>query len=54
MVLSYSDTCFLEASAHVSFKVATDDFFKDKEIIYKFRFSECFSKAKTEECDENV
>ena len=26
-------TCFLEVSAHVSLKVAIDDYFRDKETI---------------------
>ena len=54
MIMPYSDTCFLEVSTHVSLKVATDDSFTVKETIWKCRFLECFSKAKTEECDKNI
>ena len=45
------DTCFLEVGAHVSLKVATNDYFRDKETI-KISTLGCFSETKTEECDQ--
>ena len=53
MIMPGSDIYFLEVSAHISLKVATDDSFRDKETM-KILFYSCFSKAKPEECDQKV
>ena len=47
-----SDTYFLAASLHLFLKVTTDNSFGHKKP-WKFRFWGCFSKAKTEKCDQN-
>ena len=48
-----SATYFQEVGARVLFKVATKGSPRDKKL-WKFRFLGCFSKAKTEECNQNV
>ena len=48
-----SATYFLEVGAQVSFKEATKGSLKVKKL-WKFSFSGCFFKAKTEECDQKV
>ena len=48
-----SATYFLEVGARVSLKVATKGSFRGKKL-WKFRFLGCFSKEKTEECDQKV
>ena len=50
MIIPRLDTYFL---ADFSLKVATDDYFRDKEIR-KFTSLGCFSKAKKEECNQKV
>ena len=45
------DTCFLKVSTHVSLKVATNDYFRDKETI-KISILGYFSETKTEKCDQ--
>ena len=44
---------FLEVGARVSLKLATKGFLRCKKL-WKLNFSGCFSKAKTEECDQKV
>ena len=48
-----SDTYFLEVGARVLLEVATKSFIRGKKL-WKFRFLGCFSKEKTEECDQKV
>ena len=48
MLLPSSDTFFLEVTANVSLKVATQGYFKGKKL-WKFRFLGCFTKAKRKE-----
>ena len=43
---------YLEVSAHISLKIARESFLEAK-ILRKFWFLGYFSKAKTEECDQN-
>ena len=51
IITSSSATYFLEVGARVSLKVATEVFLEIKKLL-KFRFLDYFSKAKTEECDQ--
>ena len=46
-----SDTYFLEVTAHVSLKVATNNSFRDKKTMNIYYLLGYFSKAKLEECD---
>ena len=46
-----SDTYFLEVSAQISLKVATNNSFRDKKL-WKFSFLGYFSKAKTGKCTQ--
>ena len=46
-----SDTCFLELGGIVSLKVTTKRYFRG-EKLGRFKSFSCFSKAKTEECDQ--
>ena len=48
MLLPGSDTFFLEVTARVSLKVATQGYFKGKKL-WRFRFLGCFTKAKPKE-----
>ena len=49
-----SATYFLEVGARVSLKVATKGSLRGKKSAKKISFLGCFSKAKTEECDQNI
>ena len=53
MTVPCSATYFLDAGAHVSLKVDTKRSCRNKKL-WKFSFSCCFSKAKTEKCDQQV
>ena len=48
-----SSTYFLEVGARVSLKVATKGSLGGKNIL-KIKFLGCFSKAKTQECEQKV
>ena len=49
----FSTTHFLEVGARISLKLAIKGFLRGKKL-WKFTFSGCFSKAKTEECNQKV
>ena len=49
MVMDDSDTYVLKLSAHVSLKIVSKDYFRDKATM---RFVGCFSKVKNKECDQ--
>ena len=40
--MSWSDAYFLEVSAHVSVKVGTKDYFRDKETVKSYSLRSCF------------
>ena len=53
MFWSGSDTYFLKVSEHVCLKVITKVCLRGKKN-WKFRLLGCFSKAKTEDCDQKI
>ena len=53
IIIPCSAIYFLDVRVHFSLKVATKGFLRVKKL-WKLRFLGCFSKAKSEECNQNV
>ena len=54
MIISCSATYFLKVGERFSLKVATEATFRGKKTPENLDFLRCFSKARTEECDQKV
>ena len=53
IIIPCSVACFLEVGARLLLKVTTKDFLEVKNLL-KLRFLDYFSKAETEECNQEV